>query len=575
MITDRTKYDVVVMGGGLSGLTVALQILQRRPQTSVLVVERQAHPVPEAAHKVGESTVEMAGHYYGEVLGLRDHLESAELRKMGLRYYPAVQTPPPPLSRRAEIGPGDFLPLKTYQLDRGRFENELGERVTAAGAEFRHGCRVQSFDLDRSGHTVTVSRDDERSTVDARWVIDASGRRALIKRKLGLEESVGHDCNAVWLRLSEMIWMDRLIEEEEDPPPDDTVLAEWRARVPNGQRWRATNHLMGRGYWAWLIPLASGSISVGLVADPRCVPFEEVNSLDKLLGWLEANEPELARAIAKRRDSLQDFRMLKHYAHSCKQVFSADRWALTGEAGVFTDPLYSPGSDFIGISNSWTTELVTRDLDGMRIDELAPLADTLYLGSFKSLLGTWEDQYPLMGNPQVWAGKVCWDVFGYYLAFGVLFCTGRLIDGAFMESVAEHVARFTALNQRMQAFFREWDDADRGTDSPFFVDPAGPLFRELHETLLEPIDDERLRTRLSENVLFAEDLARVLMAGAARQLGDAVEPADIDPLVFRLGQRPDGDGDRGYDREEVIDRISDAVAGIWRPSRERSAAMSA
>ena len=42
-----------------------------------------------------------------------------------------------------------------------------------------------------------------------------------------------------------------------------------------------------------------------------------------------------------------------------------ERWALTGEAGLFLDPFYSPGSDFIGISNTYITDLIARDRQGI------------------------------------------------------------------------------------------------------------------------------------------------------------------------------------------------------------------
>ena len=29
----------------------------------------------------------------------------------------------------------------------------------------------------------------------------------------------------------------------------------WRGRIQEGERWLSTNHLMGPGYWVWLIPL--------------------------------------------------------------------------------------------------------------------------------------------------------------------------------------------------------------------------------------------------------------------------------------------------------------------------------
>src|ERR1051326_4331335 len=79
-------HDVAVLGGGLAGLTAALQIKRARPDTRVLVTDKRTEPAPEAAFKVGESTVEVGAHYYREVVGLRDHLEQAQLRKLGLRF---------------------------------------------------------------------------------------------------------------------------------------------------------------------------------------------------------------------------------------------------------------------------------------------------------------------------------------------------------------------------------------------------------------------------------------------------------------------------------------------------------
>ena len=79
------SHDIIIMGGGLAGLTLALQLRQRLPDLDVLVLERRSHPVPEACHKVGESTVEIGAHYFGDVLGLKDHLVQAQLKKFGFR----------------------------------------------------------------------------------------------------------------------------------------------------------------------------------------------------------------------------------------------------------------------------------------------------------------------------------------------------------------------------------------------------------------------------------------------------------------------------------------------------------
>ena len=67
---------------------------------------------------------------------------------------------------------------------------------------------------------------------------------------------------------------------------------------------------------------------------------------------------------------------LQHFAHGCARVFSPDRWAMTGEAGVFTDPFYSPGSDFIAMGNDFITDLITRDLRGEDIRGARPRRST-------------------------------------------------------------------------------------------------------------------------------------------------------------------------------------------------------
>src|SRR5881409_1350753 len=121
---SSVQHDVLILGGGISGLTLALQLKKANPTLNIMVVERQKHPVPEAAHKVGESTVEIAAHYLRDVLGLGEHLQSQQLRKFGLRMFFSCDTNSD-IARRVEYGQIAPAPLPSYQLDRGRLENAL------------------------------------------------------------------------------------------------------------------------------------------------------------------------------------------------------------------------------------------------------------------------------------------------------------------------------------------------------------------------------------------------------------------------------------------------------------------
>ncbi len=82
-------YDVAVLGGGLAGLTIAIQLKRERPDTRVLVTDKRTEPAPEAAFKVGESSVEIGAYYYREMIGMRDHLERYQQRKLGPAVLPA------------------------------------------------------------------------------------------------------------------------------------------------------------------------------------------------------------------------------------------------------------------------------------------------------------------------------------------------------------------------------------------------------------------------------------------------------------------------------------------------------
>ena len=506
----RDRYDVAILGGGLAGGCLARQLRQEAPDLRVLVVEKRRHPVREAAFKVGESSVEIGAHYFQKRLGLEPHLRSAQLEKLGLRYF-FTRGDNRDLATRVELGPAHFPLVPSFQLDRGRLENFLLRENAAQGVTVLDGFRVRSIALDGpSDHRATIAADAGGGReIAARWIVDASGRASLLKRQLGLVQSSTHGANAAWWRFRSRIKIDEW-----------STHPSWRARVGSGLRWHSTVHLMGVGYWFWLIPLGSGSHSFGIVADAEIHPFARINRFERALDWLREFEPQAADVMERHAHELEDFLALQHFAHSCARVFSPERWALVGEAGVFTDPFYSPGSDFIAMGNDYTADLIVRDMRGEDIGSRADAFNATYLRLFDAFIRLYDGQYPIMGNAQVMTAKIAWDNASYWAFTALLFFQRRLRRPEFIASIEPLMRRFFVLHARMQQFLKAWYVADAGTTyesaAPNVVDVD--FLREWQEALVGPImEDAALRTRLEENHARLEAFARTWQAIAAER----------------------------------------------------------
>lgn len=486
--------DLVITGGGLAGLGLAYQIKKAAPDTSITVLEKRQFPLPRAIAKVGESTVEIGSHYLQKHLDLSEHLKQTHLRKFGLRCY--FGQPQDDFSAQDELGPSRHFGLPTYQLDRGDIENHLAEKVLAMGVEFIDGASVDGIDINGDRHQTSTTSAGGPSRFDSRWLIDASGRHALIKNKLRLAQNNNHQANAVWFRVDRRVQIDSW---SSDPA--------WQQRcTPDSSRWLSTNHLMGPGYWVWIIPLASGITSIGIVMDDHAFEAAAIDSAASALRWLEQHQSRCAAAIAGA--TVLDFVSLRDYSYGCKQLFSEQRWGIIGEAGVFADPFYSPGSDFIAFSNCFLSDLIQCDQRGEDIRLKNTIYQRLMQSFYDSTLSLYLGQYGGFGDRRMMSLKLLWDYSYYWGVLALLFFQQSTTNLTLIRQLIPELFRIQKVNAQIQGALRR--RAEKRLVLPalglFINQSEVPCLHLLHQQLLQT-DKLDPAQQLKDNVLLLERVA--------------------------------------------------------------------
>jgi flavin-dependent dehydrogenase len=451
-------HDVIIAGGGIAGGFLARQLRRQKPELDILVLESK--PVIDD-FKVGESTVEVAAHYMIRRLDLGTYLYQHQLPKNGLRFFFDSPNKDLPLEKMSEIG-SDHLPFHpSFQLERAKLERDITAMNMQDGIDVRLGAKVLDVQINaqnngqnngQNGHTVTWEQGGEKHEARARWFVDASGRRQLLARKLGLpiHKETRLETAAAWGRYRNVAGLDA----SKDPA--------FRSRVRYTSRHLSTNHFMYDGYWIWFIPLAGDIMSVGVVYDKnRIGPGPRTREAFEAF----LNEHRSSRDLM-RGAIFEDFQSYAHLPYHTDKFFSKDRWALTGEAGAFTDPFYSPGSDFIATANEFIGALIEADYGGNQKDfeERVDAYDAYYRFKYESTLLLYSRLYPIFGSYEVFRLKFLLDFNNYYNLVYWPFLASKLTDVAWIRGELEFTGVvLRALNSMTDHFTKMADSLrDRG-----------------------------------------------------------------------------------------------------------------
>ncbi len=497
MKMSNSKKDVIIAGGGLAGLSLARQLKNSRPELDILVVERNQFPVPEKTAKVGESTVEIGSRYLKKTLDMGDHFTKRHLRKHGLRCF--FGEPQSDFSQQDELGVSQLFGIPTYQIDRGAIENHLKESISQSGVQVIDGASIDELNISESQKRISIDHSGSKESFESKWLIDAAGRQSLIKNRLNLHQDSAHKGNALWFRIDAQIKLDDWSSDQQ-----------WQDRTTDkNTRWLSTNHLMGPGYWVWVIPLDNGATSIGIVMDDQAFASGDFTTVNGAKAWLAKHQPRCADAIAGSK--VLDYVVINDYSHGCQQMFSDQGWGVSGESGVFADPFYSPGSDFIAFNNTFINRLICDDASGADIRFQSRLFQSINQSFFENTLSIYTGQYGGFGDRRMMSLKLVWDYSYYWGVLSLLFFREAITDVSLMRELSKPLMRAQSANQRVQAAFRE--RAKRRVLLPaagVFMDQyLVPCLRHFNTVLEDESGDTT--TSLRENVMLLDRIADITL----------------------------------------------------------------
>ena len=304
------NYDAVVIGGGPGGSTAATLLARRGGRVALL--ERERFPRPH----VGESLLPASMPVLEELGVLAEVEEAGFPRKWGATMLWGRE--PDPWSWYFSETNRTYP--HAYQVWRPTFDKILLDNARAAGAHVCEGYSVTSVEI-RPGNTNSLTyrtRDGTAGTIEAGWIIDASGQSAIVGRTLGLRR---------WdQRFRNMAVFGYFEGSERLPEPDESNI--FIESYQDG--------------WVWNIPLWRGLNSVGIVVD------SEQGTLGLSEHGIDAYFRRQIESTLLSRQMLSGARLtagpsvVKDWSYTSSETVG-DGWILVGDAACFVDPLFSSG----------------------------------------------------------------------------------------------------------------------------------------------------------------------------------------------------------------------------------------
>ena len=320
---NSQECDVLVIGGGPAGSTIAALLAQRGRH--VVVLEKERFP----RFHIGESLLPLNLPLF-EGLGVLE-----QVKRIGV-YKPSAEVLSDGHSHAAtfRFDRNPYLRIDhSYHVRRADFDKLLLDNSRRLGATVLEDVRVVEVELEPEGRSrvTALGPDKIASHWFPRFVVDASGRDALLLKHLGLRKVDKRNNTAA-------------------------VFGHFRdvSRTDGSAQGMITMHLFKHG-WFWTIPLPDDVMSVGLVGT-RSFFRTRTEDLDRFFARAVAASPSLAERMTN-AELISPLTATANYSYSSPR-FSGDGYILIGDAAAFIDPLFSSGVMMAMSSAAFAADIV-------------------------------------------------------------------------------------------------------------------------------------------------------------------------------------------------------------------------
>lgn len=303
------QCDVVVIGGGPGGSTAAALLARRGHK--VIALEKARHP----RFHIGESLLPMNLPVF-ERLGVLDKVRALGVFKPGADFEADNERGYNTYAFARAIGQS---PPHAYQVWRQDFDKMLYEHARECGADAREGHEVVKVEQAGPRETrLDVHADDGRDyAIQARYVVDASGRDALLSTR-------------------------KKLRRKNDQHQSAAIFGHFRgAARREGEDAGNISIYSFRHGWMWMIPLPDGVMSVGAVCRPDYLKQRKGRTVEFLLDTLKLS-PALWQRVQHAGLIDGEVRVTGNYSYDSSRM-GGPGWILVGDAFAFLDPVFSSG----------------------------------------------------------------------------------------------------------------------------------------------------------------------------------------------------------------------------------------